>query len=105
MSDWVVAEFSAALSIKLRTKQINTLQREAALKLFAKFCEFSATVLPVERAQFHAAAQFADRYRRGLKGGDALHLAIAFDHGATLCTLDRRLRDAGAPLGVATLLV
>ena len=40
-----------------------------------------------------------------MRAGDALHLAICADHGATLCTLDRRLAEAGPALGVkATLL-
>ncbi len=51
------------------------------------------------------ASQFADQFALGLRGGDALHLAIAADHGATLCTLDRRLNDAGLALGVKTLLL
>ena len=31
---------------------------------------------------------------------NALHLAIAVDQGATLCTLDRRLAEAGQALGL-----
>ena len=43
--------------------------------------------------------------RWGLRAGDALHLAICADHGATLCTLDRRLSEAGPALGVRTMLL
>ncbi len=39
----------------------------------------------------------------GLRAGDALHLAICANQGATLCTLDRRLIDAATALGVATM--
>ena len=39
------------------------------------------------------------------RAADALHLAICADHGATLCTLDRRLADAGPALGVKTTLL
>jgi hypothetical protein len=59
----------------------------------------------VERRQFRTAAAFADQYRPGLRAGDALHLAVAFENGATLRTLDRRLAEAGPALGVMTLLV
>ena len=63
------------------------------------------TVLPVSGAQFRTAARFADQHALGLRAGDALHLAICEDHGATLCTLDRRLGEAGPALGVkATML-
>jgi hypothetical protein len=40
-----------------------------------------------------------------LRAGDALHLAICADHGATLCTLDRRLGDAASALGVKSMLI
>ncbi|HZK90199.1 MAG TPA: type II toxin-antitoxin system VapC family toxin [Stellaceae bacterium] len=105
ISDWVVTEFSAALSMKLRTQQVDLAQRATALSLFSGFCIEKATVLPVEHQHFSAAARLADRYDAGIRAGDALHLAVAADHGATLCTLDRRLSDAGPSLGIATLLV
>jgi uncharacterized protein len=105
VSDWVVTEFSAALSIKLRTEQPDLAARARALAEFTRICGESAVVLPVERRHFRTAARFSDEHAQGLRGGDALHLAIASEYGATLCTLDRRLSDAGPPLGVATLLV
>jgi uncharacterized protein len=105
ISDWVVTEFSAALSMKLRGGQVDPTRRATALSLFSEFCTEKATVLPVEHEHFRAAARFADRYDSGIRAGDALHLAIAFENGATLCTLDRRMSDAGPVLGVATLLV
>jgi predicted nucleic acid-binding protein len=40
-----------------------------------------------------------------LRAGDALHLAICATHGATLCTLDQRLSDAGSALGVEAMLL
>jgi uncharacterized protein len=47
----------------------------------------------------------ADQHALGLRAGDALHLAICTDHGATLCTLDRRLANAGSTLGVKAMLL
>jgi predicted nucleic acid-binding protein len=105
VSDWVIAEFSSALSIKRRTGQIDDSDRADALTEFKRLVDVSFSVFPVERAQFRMASQFADQFALGLRGGDALHLAIAADHGATLCTLDRRLNDAGLALGVKTLLL
>jgi predicted nucleic acid-binding protein len=41
----------------------------------------------------------------GLRGGDALHLAICGDQGATLCTLDRTQSEACTALGISTILL
>jgi predicted nucleic acid-binding protein len=62
-------------------------------------------MLTVSALQFHTAARFADQYVLGLRAGDALHVAVCADHGATLCTLDRRLSDAGSALAVKTMLL
>src|SRR5215510_8306714 len=46
--------------------------------------------------QLRTVARCVDQDALGLRAGDALHLAICVDHGAALCTLDRRLSEAGA---------
>jgi predicted nucleic acid-binding protein len=105
VSEWVTTEFSSALSIKLRTGQIAATHRAEALAMFAHLTADSFIILPISGSQFRAAARFVDQYALGLRAGDALHLAICADHGATLCTLDRRLSEAGSPLGVKTALL
>jgi predicted nucleic acid-binding protein len=55
--------------------------------------------------QFRTAARFTDQHLLELRAGGALHLAVCADHGATLCTLDRRLGDAGPVLGIKTMLL
>lgn len=103
VSDWVTTEFSAALSIKLRSGSITEPDRNQSLEGYSHLCADSFIVLPVTRPQFHVAAAFADRSVLGLRGSDALHLAICAGQNATLCTLDRRLSQAGPMLGVPTL--
>lgn len=105
VSDWVATEFSSALSIKLRTGQIGIPDRAEALATFTRLAADSFVVMPVSRLQFRTAARFADQHVLGVRAGDALHLAICADHGATLCTLDRRLSDAGSALGIQTMLL
>ena len=105
ISDWVAAEFSAALSIKLRTGRIEAVHRADALAMFTRLCRDNLTVTAVSRVQFRMAARFADQYMLGLRAGDALHLAICVEQGATLCTLDRRLGEAASALAVKTALL
>ena len=105
VSDLVTTEVLAALSIKLRPGAIDETERAEALAVYRHLIDRSLRVLPVERAQFAAAARLADQYVLGLRSADALHLAIASDHGATLSTLDQRLATAAGALGLAAELV
>lgn len=102
ISEWVRTEFSSALAIKLRSGQIGAAHRSDALAAFARLAADSFVVLPIRAWEFRVAAGYVDQHSLGLRAGDALHLAICADQGAALCTLDRRLAEAGAAMGVKT---
>jgi predicted nucleic acid-binding protein len=105
VSDWAITEFSAALSLKQRNRQLTGANRADALAAFTRWVEESFSVLPVSSLQFRTAARFADHYALGLRAADALHLAICADEGATMCTLDRDLSEASAALGLKGVLL
>ena len=105
ISDWVVTEFSSALSLKLRMGLIDTIQRGAALAHFKQLAVNTFASLPVEASAFPAAARFCDQSHLNLRAGDALHLAICANHGATICTLDQVLGRAASLVGVAFVLL
>ena len=100
ISDWLSTEFSAALSIKLRTGQIQAADRAHALAIFKRLRDYSFQVYPISTLHFQSAANFADNFALGLRAGDALHLAIANANAATLVTFDRKLLTAAAALNI-----
>lgn len=105
ISEWVRTEVASALSLKLRTGALDLASRAMVLSVLATLLAESLTVLPVAAETFRAAARFVESHELGLRAGDALHLAVCAEFGATLCTLDQRLASAGPPLGIPTLLL
>jgi predicted nucleic acid-binding protein len=104
-SVWTTAEVSAALSVKRRTAHLSSTQHANVLATFRLLTTMVFDVVEVTTSDFMAAARFADRHDTGLRAGDALHIAIAERHGATIHTLDRDLARAAKALGVAAVLL
>lgn len=104
VSPWVGVELSSALSAKIRSRQIDEAKRDEAYERYLAAAS-SVRNLPIQSDDFQIAARWCARHETGLRAGDALHLAVAGRNGATLCTLNRKLSQAGERLAVKTLLV
>ncbi len=66
---------------------------------FVDLASNSLTILDIRPRHFRAAANLSDNIALGIRAPDALHLAVAVDNGATLCTLDKKLAAGAAALG------
>ena len=89
-SDWLISEFSSAISIKLRTRELSESDARSVRKEFKRLMGGGLRVLPVSRAAFQKTADLAMQHKHGLRAGDALHLAVALEIGAkSIATLDR----------------
>jgi len=105
ISSWNVTEFASALSLKMRSGTIVESDREVARRGFDLLIRETFMQVSVVAEDFERAARFADMHALRLRGGDALHLAVAARAEATLCTLDKRQAEAGKALNVPTLLL
>jgi uncharacterized protein len=105
VSRWVDVEFAAALSAKARAGALDEPTRKKSLQLYRHALRESFTLLEIGDPQFEHAERLARNPTAGLRGGDALHLAVAASYQAILCTLDRRQADAASTLGIGFELV
>ncbi len=105
VSDWVTTEIASALSLKQRTGVLRATDRVRAEDTYAELCASVFEVLDVRSTVFTAAARYAGRSEVALRAGDALHLAVAVEHHARLCTRDVRQAEAGQRLGLDVFLL
>lgn len=100
ISDWVNTEFSSAVSLKIRTKEITVEQRAEIGARWRRAVRKNFAIAKIGKRHFEVAAQMADNHRLALRTGDALHIAVAQSAGYTLVTLDKRMAEAAVELGV-----
>ena len=95
---WSDTEFASALSIQLRRKALASRQSVAARERYAELMDMVRRLNVIE-ADFIEAAAACLRVNR-LRGGDALHLAIAQRHGCSaLATLVNDMQVAARAMG------
>ena len=104
VSDWVITEFSSALSVKSRFTGLSDVDRSQALDGLSRYISTSLTVLPVGRNDFRTATRWCGAPELGLRAGDALHLAVASTHELTVITRDQVMVAAARELGLDVVL-
>jgi len=103
-SRWTFTEFSSAVSIKVRTGQLTASHQPMLITRFNSLIFNQVSLVAVVDGDFPTAARFCENWQSGLRGGDALHLAIAATCADTLATLDNGLYRAARHFGIAALI-
>ena len=93
---WTRVELSSLVSRKVRMGELSEAKAQAVRREFDRVLEESFEMLAPTAEDFAAAAGYLEVPKTGLRAGDALHLAIAANHGATrILTLDQGFLAAG----------
>lgn len=101
-ADWTLTEFHSAIAIKTRTGWLTSDQAKEALDLFDQLSSGGLTLVSVSRAAYRVAATLVDDFRQGLRGADALHIAVAQELGLQrFATLDRNQAVNAQRLGLS----
>ena len=91
-ADWLLTEFSSAISIKLRSRQLTETHVKRVRREFDRLASGGLRLAPVSRTAFSQAAEMVKQHQHGLRAGDSLHLAVALELGAShMATLDGTL--------------
>jgi uncharacterized protein len=95
----VQTEFESALSIQVRKAALGKRQADEARQKFAEVLTLVRALNVIEQDYVEAALSCRDA-ASGLRGGDALHLAVAQRHGCTsLASLDSKMQACAQRIG------
>lgn len=102
-SDWGLTECASALGIKHRRGELSADAAARAFAAIAAFVRESCEWIACEPRHQATAQEWLGRYDLNLRAGDALHLAMSRQAGATLATYDSLLLAGATALGIRTL--
>lgn len=106
ISELVELEFFAALSLRLRTGDLERTQAERVASLFLSHLDGGwYTRIHLHAGHYLAARGFIARFDLPLKSPDALHLAVSASERLSLVTADRQLARNAESLGLEVELV
>lgn len=92
---------ASALGIRVRMGTLSPAQAQRTATSFFDMARSKLLVLPVLERDFTRAGEIILDFPLALRAGDALHLAVALNAGATnLVTLDQRMARAAKQLGL-----
>lgn len=95
VSQWTRVEFCSLVAREVRMKHFSTQTAEAVIAEFEALVQESCQVWLPSAADYGLARSLLARFDSGLRGGDALHLAISRNQGADkVLTLDESLLKA-----------
>ena len=100
-SHWTLVEFASMLSRGVRTRRFT---HQEAARLQARFDSLvrgSFSLIVPTAEDYASAATFLASNSDGLRGPDAMHLAVAQNHAATaILSLDKKMIVSGRALGL-----
>lgn len=89
ISEWTRVEFTSAIGIKVRNRELSEPLARRALADYYEAFEPGVTIITPSRDDYIRAAYYLQDLKSGLRSGDALHAAIAVNSRARLLTLDK----------------
>lgn len=99
ISHWTALELASVVAREVRMKRLSVVHANTVLVEFDSLVTDSLNVLMPTIGDFGLAREYVEHFAAGLRGGDALHLTIAANHGARkILTLDAGFIAAGQQL-------
>ena len=100
-AQWTRTELASAMGIKSRRGELTQNSVQALLNMFEQWVQGGVQLLSVDSQDFVDAAQWCAQVSSGLRGADALHLAVARRHQVShLATLDHDMARNATRLGL-----